>query len=351
MSDTKNYQCPNCNGPLHFDSETQKLKCDYCDSLYTVEEIENAVQESVSEDTWWHDEEVSDEFKVYRCQSCGAELVLNKNEAATSCPYCNNPVVLTENLTGTVKPDLVIPFKIDKKQAVQILHDFYKGKKLLPRAFKDENHINEIKGMYVPYWLFNGVCAGHVDFEATRSHITRLGNEEITTTEHFHLEREGAVDFTRVPVDASSKMPDEYMDAIEPYDYEKIVPFTSAYLAGYCADKYDEEVKDCAERADKRSLNTTMNIFRNSCDGFETVNAIHKNLVLKRKNVEYALLPVWILSTQYNGENFLFIINGQTGKLSGKLPMDNGLYWQEFAKTFGITLLGIAGLIAAITIL
>lgn len=54
--------------------------------------------------------------------------------------------------------------------------------------------------------------------------------------------------FEKVPVDASSKMPDDHMDSIEPYDYKKLKPFSTAYLPGYLADKFDVTVEQSRER-------------------------------------------------------------------------------------------------------
>ena len=103
------------------------------------------------------------------CPSCGAQLIADENTAVTVCPYCNNPTVVAGQFK-TKKPQFVIPFQLDKDKAVKILSDFYRGKPLLPRAFKTQNHIEEIKGVYVPFWLYNGVMEADMTFSATRVH-------------------------------------------------------------------------------------------------------------------------------------------------------------------------------------
>jgi DNA-directed RNA polymerase subunit RPC12/RpoP len=97
----------------------------------------------------WQEGE-ADGLRVYGCKQCGGEIVADETTGATHCPYCGNPVVLTGHFAGLLKPDLVIPFKVDKKAAIAALQNHYKGKTLLPKVFKDQNHIEEVKGLYVP---------------------------------------------------------------------------------------------------------------------------------------------------------------------------------------------------------
>lgn len=174
-----NYKCPACGGPLHFDGDIGKLKCDYCDSTFDVASIEAMHADDESEamaeyalaeeekktraaSEWDTSEMTSDwgegseKLKVYSCPSCGAELICDETTAATSCPYCGNPAVVPGQLGGALKPDFVIPFKLSKEDAIAALKEHYKGKKLLPKSFTESNHINEIKGVYVPFWLFDG---------------------------------------------------------------------------------------------------------------------------------------------------------------------------------------------------
>ena len=353
-----NYQCPACGGPLHFSNETQDLACDYCGSHFSVEQIEAQYaahdeaaaaaaegegQQQAAPGEWqlasdegWESEGA--DLRAYNCPSCGAELICDATTAATSCPYCGNPTIVPGQLHGMLKPDYVIPFKLDKNAAMNALRSHYKRKKLLPKTFTSENHIEEIKGVYVPFWLFDGEVYANLRFNGTRTHVTETRNERITTTEHFVLHREGTVPFEKIPVDGSSKMPDAHMDAIEPFDYTELKPFSTAYLPGYYADKYDVTMEDSASRADERAVQTARDTMRSRCGGYETVTEAGGQVQLRRGRVHYALLPVWVLSTKWNGQNFLFTMNGQTGKLIGDLPVDKGRYWQYF---------GIAAVIAS----
>ena len=351
-----NYQCPACTGPLHYAGDSGKLECEYCGSAYDVAEIEKlyagkeaaaetqaasaaAAQAAEAEELGEDQGEYAangeswdpEGMKAYSCPSCGAELVCDETTVATSCPYCGNPSIVPGQFAGMRKPDYVLPFKLDKKAAEEALRKYYKGKKLLPRAFSAENHIQEIKGVYVPFWLYDGEADADVSYAATRVFTTTRGNERITTTEHYQVRRAGTVRFEGIPVDASSKMPDEHMDSIEPYDYSELKPFSTAYLPGYLADKYDEDADKCAERADQRAKATALNAMNESVRGYATCIPIRENVRLRRGSVKYALMPVWMLSTQWKGQNFLFAMNGQTGRLIGDLPISKGRLLGWFA--------------------
>ena len=351
-----NYQCPACTGPLHFVGASGKLECEYCGTSYDVAEIESlyadkeekaaaaqqaaeAGQSTAAADggAWdtsgfsedWGEE--GDGMRAYNCPSCGAELICDENTAATSCPYCGNPTVVPGQFSGQLRPDFIIPFKLSKEDAVRALKKHYKGKIFLPKRFTLENHVQEIQGIYVPFWMFDGEAEGDAHYEATRSHTYRSGDYEITETEHYDVYRAGMVNFEKIPVDASSKMPDDHMDSIEPYDYQELKPFSTAYLPGFLADKFDVTVEQCRQRADQRCEGTLSSALRNTVTGYHTCTLIHDSVNLKRGKVHYALMPVWMLNTKWKGKDFLFAMNGQTGKLVGDLPVSWGRFWSLFA--------------------
>ena len=243
-----NYKCPACTGPLRFDSATGKLQCDFCGSSYEVAEIEKLyaekdaqaagafrqAEEQAAADGEWASASGSDwgadaeKLRVYSCPSCGAELICDETTSATSCPYCGNNTIVPGQFSGALKPDYVLPFKLDKAAAVAALKKHYGGKKLLPKAFSNENHIEEVKGVYVPFWLYDGSAEVDVRCHGTKVSGYSTARENVTVTNHYDVRRAGTVRFERVPVDASSKMPDDHMDTIEPFDYKELKPFSTA---------------------------------------------------------------------------------------------------------------------------
>ena len=348
-----NYQCPACTGPLHFVGSSGRLECDYCGSGFDTAEIEafyaekeakaaqkqektEATQETAeaeeqkaaTDGSDWDASGLSEDWgvdassmKAYCCPSCGAELLCDATTAATSCPYCGNPSVIPGQFAGILKPDFVLPFKLSKEDAIKALKKHYLKKPLLPLTFSKANHLEEIKGVYVPFWMYDGEASGSAQFHATTVHKYTSGDYEVTETSHYDVRRAGSIDFEKIPVDASSKMPDDYMDSIEPYDYADLKPFSTAYLPGFLADKYDVRIEDSRERADKRCTGSLIAALQSTVTGYASCNETSRSISLKRGKVHYALLPVWILNTRWEGKDFLFAMNGQTGKLVGNLPV------------------------------
>lgn len=362
------FKCPACTAPLHFSEETGRLECDYCGSSFSVEEMESrsaekeqqaaaafekAAAEAKADAKDWDGPDAQDSWgeagthlKTYSCPSCGAELICDEATAATSCPYCGNNAIIPGQFRGALKPELVIPFQIGKDEAVKALKAHYKGKPFLPKSFSDENHIQEIKGIYVPFWLFDGQAEADVSFAATRSTVMVTGRERITTTRHFDVRRAGTVSFEKIPVDASKKMPDDYMDSLEPFRYDAMVPFSTAYLPGFFADIPDVSIEECSLRAELRATDTAVESMSRQVSGYETCIPTRKDAQLRRGKVRCALLPVWLLSTQWKGQNFLFAMNGQTGKMVSDLPVSKKRYWAWWG---GLTA-GITAALAVITV-
>ena len=337
MNTLLEYKCPACGGALAFDSGLQKMKCPYCDTEFEVEALqqldEALKQEQPSDFTWesqpegqWSEEETQS-LRTYVCQSCGGEIVGDENTAATSCPYCDNPVVMSGQFTGNLRPDLVVPFKLSCEQAKAALSRHMQKKPLLPKLFKSQNRIESIQGIYIPFWLFDTDVDANIRYKATRIHTWSDANYNYTRTSYFSLIRQGSIGFDNVPVDGSSKMENDLMESIEPYDLTQAVDFQTAYLAGYLADKYDVEAEDCKRRANQRIQSSTESAFAGTTMGYHTVIPEHTDIRLSGGRVRYALLPAWILTTRWNEKVYTFAMNGQTGKMVGNLPIDWKLFW------------------------
>ncbi len=335
------YKCPCCGGQIEFDSKSQQMKCPYCDSEFDVDSLKNydeTLNEQIPEEDlrWdtagsseWSDAE-AENMSIFSCQSCGGEIIAEQTTAAMHCPYCGNPVVFMGRLAGELKPDLVIPFKLDKEAAKAALKNHVKGKKLLPNAFTSENHLDEIKGVYVPVWLFDAEVDADIRYKATRTRVWSDSNYNYTETSYYALLRSGSIAFDGVPVDGSQKMDDTLMESIEPYDLSQAVDFQTAYLSGYLADKYDVSSEQSIERANARIRRSTEESFAATTVGYSSVIAENSSIRLNNGKAKYALYPVWLLNTSWRGQKYTFAMNGQTGKFVGDLPMDKGKYWRWF---------------------
>ena len=357
MSEMLGYKCPNCNATLIFDAKSGNMRCEYCESEFDPETLkayddvlnEEKELEGQNEPDWENvsssEEEWQDEDKaVFACQFCGAELVTDASTAATVCPYCGNATVLAGRLSGMLKPELVIPFSKTEQEAKDALTAFCKRKPLLPKNFLSDNRLESLKAVYVPFWLFDVETDARYTYNATRVRTYRRGDYRITETYHYLVRRAGEVGFERIPADGSAKMDDTYMEAIEPFDYSHAVDFATAYLSGYLADKYDVKSEDVKERVNRRISESTEQLFRNTVQGYSSVTKRSGKIDLREGRVRYALLPVYMMNTQYEGKTYTFAMNGDSGRFVGELPVSR----RRLAAWFAGIALGSAAVLSAL---
>ena len=345
------YKCPACGGTVSFDSHTQMMKCPYCESEFDVEALKkhdaDLDREPTEEMKWdadfgaeWHESESGD-MLVFNCTSCGGEIVGEKTTAATFCPYCGSNVIVKGALSGGLKPDTVIPFKLDREAAKEAYRAHLKGKTLLPKLFKSEATVEKVTGVYVPFWLYDCTADADVRFKATRTTSWSDSRNNYVKTDTYAVRRAGSVSFCGVPEDGSVKMDDAMMEAIEPFDYSQAVDFQTAYLSGYFADKYDVSADECAPRASERIKSSTVSLLQSTVSGYASCTVETVNIANREQRVRYALLPVWTLNVKYKDKDYRFAMNGQTGKLIGDLPVSRGKFWGIFAAVAaGVTAVG-----------
>lgn len=325
------YKCPCCNAALIFAQDHQKMVCPYCDNTFEMEAVkayneelappdENVQEWDEAQREEWSEEDL-DNVQIYTCPSCGGELLTDEATAATFCPYCDNPTIIRGRLSGGVKPDAVIPFKTGKEQAKAAFRSLCKGKWLLPKGFADDVRVEKITGMYVPFWLYD--CSSHLDgqYKATRVHHWSDSTYNYTRTEHYSLRRTADAQFSSIPMDASSKVDNVIMESIEPFNYDELIDFDTAYLSGYLADKFDVEAQIGHERVKQRVTATMDQMVRDSMIGYSSVVPTAKNVNVTHGTEKYVLLPVWMLYTKYRDKTYTFAMNGQTGKMTGSFPI------------------------------
>ncbi|MCI8332218.1 MAG: hypothetical protein HFE78_05280 [Clostridiales bacterium] len=365
------YKCPSCGAAISFDADAQKWLCQFCGSAFdkdvkpesvdgkenteNTEEIENpacpeweTAPEHLSaeqEESYREQEEFFEqEIDTYICPDCGAKLMTGQTTAATFCAFCHNPMIIQNRLSGVYKPKKVLPFKIGREKAISIFKKKLKKRFLVPKVFRTDAQIEEINGIYVPFWLFDCEAWGGFHAKGMQVHSYRSGQYHVTVTNHYNIVREGSAAFYHVPADASKKMDNTMMDCLEPYQYEDMQDFDMSYLSGFLAEMYDESDKDVLPRIDAKVEEAMQNMLRDTVKGFSSVVPLHKSHTLTKKQSSYALLPVWMLSCRYKEKNYIYAINGQTGRVVGDLPVDvlKGILC-SLAVSIGTFLLCLAG--------
>lgn len=350
------YLCPNCGAPMEFDGVSQQMACKHCGTFKTVEEMESRYEELAKEfdydnmENQQQEDVVDGEFvtgsttgdvKIYRCQGCGAEVLTDEHTAATFCSFCGRPSLMEDRLTGALLPSGVIPFKIQKQQAEEMYRAWAKKGKLTPSLLSSKSVIEKMQGIYVPFWLYDYSAEIDMSAKCTRVRRESRGKYDYTHTDHYVVERELATDFRKIPADASERMPDDIMDKLEPFGYQEITGFEMAYLSGYYAEKYNYDSMQLAPRVEKRVNEYITNAAKDTIRGYSSIDVVKSNVRIKRNAAEYVMMPVWKLNYTFQGKNYSFTMNGQTGRIVADKPVCK----KKMAGWFGGLTAGITALL------
>lgn len=358
QANTVAYQCPCCGAPLAYDGASGKLACAACQNSYELDALqamsaaqdEEDIRFDVQAETF--DAGDAQQMQAYICKGCGAELMTEETTTATECPYCGSPTVMPDKIKGGVKPEMVVPFVVTKEEAQQQFTDYFKGKKLLPNIFTTtRNRIADMRRLYVPYWMFDCGAYGDMVYDATRRHVHRMGEWEITDIDHYAVHRAGGMQFDHIPVDGSQKLDNMITESLEPYDMSTAVPFQPAVLAGAMADHADVDAEACVDRVKERVSQSMEDALRGTVGSYSSVTVRSRNIHTENGRATPVLLPVWLITTEKEDKVYTFAINGQTGKLTCDVPADGkkSLLWGVGA--FVVTFLLVAAIMAAMDML
>ena len=324
------YKCPNCGGFLQFGEDHQRMSCPFCDSQFDIEQVlEHEANLNSSEPDFQWDDSTTQEWadseeaslRNYVCPACGGEILTEETTAAIFCPYCGNPAIMPGQVSGGLKPDGVIPFKTSKEDAKAAFMNLCKGKPLLPKFFTEEQQVDKITGMYVPFWLYDCQADFQGNYKATRIQTWADRDYNYTRTNYYHVVRAADSAFGSIPMDASKKMDNAIMESIEPFDYSQIVDFETAYLSGFLADKYDVQAEEGQDRIRQRVTSSLNSLIGGTIVGYHSVLPMNTRTQVRHGKARYVLLPVWMLHTKYKDKTYVFAMNGQTGKMTGSFPI------------------------------
>lgn len=320
------HKCPNCAAVLKFNPTTQNWKCEFCKGEFTLEDLKQYEDE--------HDDKLQEKdavvekdnngMKVYKCNNCGANIVMFPNTSATSCIYCKNTAIIKDNLIEEFSPSMIIPFKKTKEEAINAFVKIGKGRPLMPKEFSDRKNIEEMSGIYIPFWTFDFSAKADATYDAAKIKTWASGDYSYTKIDKYAVDISGNLEFSRVPVDGSVRFQDDIMNSIEPFEYKDLTKFDYSYLSGFLAEKYDVESDDALKIANSRAENSSKEELRKEVakSGYSTIVNSSNNIDLKLDKKEYILLPVWMLNIKYKDKIYTFAMNGQTGKLIGDIPVD-----------------------------
>lgn len=311
------FKCQNCGGNVVYSPDKGAMYCPHCEGTESQQKMEGSSEEV--------------------CANCGAPLEIGEFTSASKCEHCGNYIIFDKRVQGMYEPNLILPFRISKEKAKEILKKEFKKKAFTPASFLSEATLNEMEGTYVPFWLYDYLANYSFDGEGTKVRTWRSGNKEYTETSYYHVVRDMDIDFDKIPVDASLEMPDGIMDLMEPYDYSVLERFQEKYLSGFLSEVFNEPSGKLEPRAREKAKRDAEALLNETLGQYSTMRTHHKNLDLNKNGLYYALFPVWVYTYSYRNEKYPFFINGQTGKVIGKTPLSMQKLVGYAATVFALT--------------
>lgn len=278
-------------------------------SMFNAEQS-NMVDQYLPEDTLG-------DVDLYACKSCGVEVLADKATSMEHCIYCGSDEVVKERVLSGKAPNYIIPFKIDKEAAMAGFKKLIRGKILLPRRFRK---IENISGVYVPFWAYDLEANGEVEFEASDEKRWKDSKYKYKKVDRFSMRKSGHFDFLKVMADASSRFPDDLINFLEPYDYNGLVPYNYSYLSGYLVEKYDVDENAGLKLVTGKTCDTAVELMRKTV-GHTEQKVINNGIRVSPRYTHFILLPVWMLNVKHKDKTITFAMNGQTGKAIGDGPI------------------------------
>lgn len=345
MSQTITFKCPCCGGYLEFNPQAQRFKCLYCGQVLSEDDLKeqsaqreaaaDAAQEADNAARSKGEHSATDgSLRSYHCQMCGAEVVTSATTAATKCYYCHSPIVLHDRLDDEFRPDGVIPFKLDKAAAEKAFMEHVGKKKFIDRKFFSEAQLEMFSGVYHPYWFCD--IEGEADFagEGVRTSVSTTARHIVTTNRIFKVVRHGKLTFRDMARKALTEADGKLSDGIHPFDCSDVKPYASGYLSGFLAEKRNVNQSDAVAEMQKEAASHAAGMMK-SDHTFNTLKG-STNFTVKKTDSRYVLLPTWVLTYKHdrNEETYYYMMNGQTGRVCGRLPLQKGKLW-AFALGIG----------------
>ena len=326
--------CPGCGASLTYQSGTSEMTCGYCqcnvplpDQPVLGDSLESGLEELLS----LQDSDPLPEQKMLSCRSCGATTSVEGQRITGRSAFCASEMVAERmSSPNQVAPTALIPFKIDRTQSTHAFRNWAGSLWFRPNALRNLAKVSGIEGIYVPFWTFD--AKSHTQWSAERGDFyyeeeSYTDSEGKTQTRQVKKTRwspcsgDHRSHFDDVLICASKGLSEDLLRRVEPFNTKTgLVPFDAKFLAGWLAEEYalgpkDGWVKGKEEIQERERLN---------CIDIVPGDT-HRNLTLATKldNItwKHVLLPVWVAAYQYKGKSFRFLVNGETGEVSGESPL------------------------------
>ncbi|MCG8569982.1 MAG: hypothetical protein MJB14_07555 [Spirochaetes bacterium] len=333
---TNQFPCPNCAGNMQFDPKTQKLVCPYCqhaldiaNDQQTIKEYDMKTAEEKANYNW------GEQKRVIKCEGCGAETILAPTKTADFCAFCGSSHIINQNESDskTIVPETLIPFQITKKNAQSAFQTWIKKRFFAPNALKKSYQSSSINGVYIPCWTYDSDTHSAYTAEAGTYYYetetvtekdedgnTREVTKEVRKTRWRSISGFYHHFFDDVLVNASKNVDEKLIKRLEPFQLESLTAYQPQFLSGFQAERYSVHLKKGWDKAKEIMKSAIYNGIHNSIHADEVRN-IHFTTNYQDVKFKHILLPIWISSYKYKNKLYNFLVNGQTGKVSGYSPI------------------------------
>ena len=307
------FECQACGGSVEYNAKLDKMVCAFCGCIFDVGEFDLVQErEAKAPDMVPIMSQDIQEYRVFSCSSCGAEILINGVEASKFCAYCGQPAISFDRIAGELKPDYIIPFKVSKEYAMEEMSKTIRRAKIEPERIENFK-MEYLRGIYMPYRLYD------IEYYDDQVWRKKREGEYMRSSKSYH--RKVRYTFKELAIPTASRLNDEIAQRLEPFDMSEKVSFDSEYLSGYYADRYDksaEETNLAALEKAKRLFNAGV---QRTIDTFDAGELSFTKPEVDMLNSSYVMVPVWFMTVKLDGETYTMVMNGQTGKLTGALPV------------------------------
>jgi len=316
-------KCSSCGANMEFNPETQMLYCPSCKTEKDFEKDRQVAEIAIAE-AFAEAQKPDTETKVYKCANCGAEVVINADEVASECPFCSTPYVVDSEQLSGLKPSAVYPFTFDKEEALSRAKTYIKKRLFCPKKFKKNIDAKSVKGMYLPCFTFDSDTSSSYHGRIGKRHTRTVRTRNGTRTETYVVWRNvsGSIRrfFDDITISATSKIEDKVFSKIQPFNRDTICVYEKNFLSGFFASHYEKDIQTAWQEAqqDMDKIIRREIIAQYNCDevAYLNVTTAHNNVTYK-----YVFFPIYMISYKYKKKDYGLVLNGNTGRATGKLPV------------------------------
>ena len=311
--------CTSCGGRVEFSPSDKALKCVKCGSAYPIEYKKEQRKHALD---WIPDNSQIDKWasvnRAYKCKVCGAQVTFNRYDVSTRCQYCNSDTIVPLKDLPGLKPEKIIPFKIDKEQAKQEFKMRTLKRKFLPNEFKKNLPQANMGATYISSFAFdcfvNATYSGRQSFTKT---VRDKDGRSRSVTEYKYFSGTINRQFNDLVVESSDKINQDEISGILPYNFSECYDYDDDFIKGYNVGYYNQSVQDAEIVAQNEALKIIDREIRNKYSSVDYVDIkpTYSNIVYN-----YTLLPAYFINFKYKDKQYINMMNGQTGKVTGKVP-------------------------------